>query len=362
MKVLIACASFSPNYGGPAFSVSRLARAMAEAGHEIGLWAPDGSAVSSPVVSVTDGLMSLSGSVRDAVVRFRTPDVLHDNGIWLPHNHALAALAKRDRVPRVVSPRGALEPWAMAHKALKKKIAWALYQKRDLLCTDRLHATAESEASNIRRHLPSASVTVIPNGIDAPSLEPAPCRPVASPRVALFVGRIYPVKGLPMLVDAWAKVRPQGWVLRIAGPDEGGHRSEVEQRIRERGLCDAVVFLGPLAGEDKARAYAEADLFILPTLSENFGIVVGEALAAGVPVLSTRGAPWPSLIQEGCGWWVEISVEGLATGLRAAVALDSERLRAMGIRGRRFVKSTLGWSAVATWMAELYAKVQEGAV
>ena len=178
---------------------------------------------------------------------------------------------------------------------------------------------------------------MIPNGVDLPDIEPekAAARNAydAGQRTALFLGRIYPVKGLPMLVEGWARVRPQGWRLQIAGPDEAGHRAEVERAISVSRLNGVVSFLGPVEDEAKTSACFNADLFILPSYSESFGVAVGEALAHGLPVLTTKGAPWPELAVRGCGWSVDPTVEGIAEGLRQATSQDARSVARHGREG-----------------------------
>lgn len=355
MKVLLTATSVLPSYGGPAFSISRLAKALAEAGINVGLWAANQSAVTSPLTERASDVMLLTGSATQALNCFGKPDVLHDNGIWLPHNHRIAGLAARLRIPRVVSPRGALEPWALAHKAWKKRAAWWLYQRNDLKRAQLLHATAEPEARNIGRLDLDTSVRVIPNGIDVPAASTEDVRWSGDNHyTALFLGRLYPVKGLPMLIEAWSRLRPHNWRLEIAGPDEAGHRNELERLIASSGLNETVTFLGPVGGNAKASALRRADLFVLPTYSENFGMAIGEALAHGLPVLTTTGAPWPMLPERGCGWWVEPIVEGLVKGLREATALDRTTLRSMGVKGRDWVAAEFGWGGVAQQFLAVY--------
>lgn len=296
------------------------------------------------------------GTEADALNSFGAPDILHDNGIWLPHNHRLAALAKQRRIPRVVSTRGMLEPWALKHKKWKKTIAWLVYQRRDLASADCHHATAEGEARNIQSLGLDVPVSMIPNGVDLPKATPISTgsRLESGWRTALFMGRICPVKGLPMLVDAWAKVRPSGWKLHIADPDEGGHRLEVEHAITAAALDETVSFLGPLETQAKQVAFSEADLFVLPSHSESFGMVIGEALAHKLPVLTTTAAPWPILRDRKCGWCVDPSVAGLAEGLRQATSCDYDTLRAMGQRGQRLVAKEFGWARIAKQFVEVY--------
>ena len=140
-----------------------------------------------------------------------------------------------------------------------------------------------------------------------------------------------------MLIEAWARVRPDGWLLRIAGPDEAGHRKQVESAVSAAGLGEVVSFTGPLEPQMKKSAFFDADLFVLPTHSESFGMVVAEALAHGLPVLTTTAAPWSILRERGCGWWVDATVDGIAEGFRQATSLDTEALQAMGTKGRALV-------------------------
>ena len=363
MKIFLAGTSLLPAYGGPAYSVARLAGALAEAGAAVGLWAPDQSASTTPHLSAGAAVRRLAGQAANALAEFGSVDVLHDNGIWMPHNHRLAKIARRHGLARVVSTRGMLEPWAARHKRLKKAIAWHLYQRRDLQRAQLLHATGEQEARNLERFGLGVPICTIPNGVDLPEIDPSAEGKKTGPaheagqRSALFLGRIYPVKGLPMLVEAWAQVRPAGWRLHIAGPDEAGHRREVERAVSAAGLNDTVSFLGPVEGEAKTAVYLNADLFILPSYSESFGMVIAEALAYRLPVLTTTGAPWPALARRGCGWSVDPSVEGIAQGLREATSQDTGTLRAMGAKGRAWVAAEYGWAAVAQQFLAAYERL-----
>lgn len=358
MKVLLTATSMLATYGGPAYSVSRLAIALADAGSEVGLWAADDSLRACAPLVDKKSIKRISGSIFECAWEFDTPDVIHDNGIWLPHNHAIARYARARGLARIVSTRGMLEPWAIAHKRWKKRLAWWLYQRSDVMRAVRLHATSREERQNLEALKLGVPIVSIPNGVDVP-----PTSEIAAMRnsggssrskVALFLGRIYPVKGLPMLIDAWAQVRPQGWVLRIAGPDEAGHRKTLERMVVERGLEEFVSFPGAVSGEQRTQFYAAGDLFILPSHSESFGMAIAEALAHGLPVVTTTGAPWPSLPERGCGWWVAPTVEAIADALRQATSADAATLRGMGERGRELVATEFGWSAVADAMITLY--------
>jgi glycosyltransferase involved in cell wall biosynthesis len=353
MKVFLAVKSLSPSYGGPAFSVSRLAVALADAGIDIGLWSDDLSGAKPPLLPSHPRIQLLAGNVTGAIRRFDRPDIVHDNGIWLPHNHRLATLGASLGLPRVVSTRGMLEPWAVSHKRVKKKLAWWLYQRRDLSRASYHHTTAEQEAENLRLLKLGVPIGVIRNGVNVVEAN-IRRRDQSEWRHALFLGRIHPVKGLTLLLDAWAQVRPRGWRLQIAGPDEVGHRAELEDKISTASLANVVRFLGPLDGAAKEKAFAGADLFVLPSFSESFGMAIGEALAHGVPVLTTSAVPWPMLAGRGCGWSVAPSVDGLTGGLRVATALGPDALFAMGEKGRELVRQDFSWSGVAKQFIATY--------
>lgn len=329
-------------------SVSHLARELAGVGVNVLLWAPDGSASSSPLLGDAELLDRRSGPL-DWIMREVGPslDLVHDNGIWLPHNHAIARAARRLDLPRVVTPRGMLEPWSLSYRRIKKKMAWALYQRQDLDAADVVHATATSEAENIDRLRLKPPVVVVSNGVDLPPKQNAPRKLIGPRRRALFVGRIHPKKGLPMLLEAWARERPESWELLIAGPSESGHDRELQRQIETLGLRDCISLRGPAYGEEKNHLYYSADLFILPTHSENFGISVAEALAHGIPAITTMGAPWSLLHEEECGWWVPASTSGLQRGLGLATHASREQLHAMGLRGRSIMERRFAWRQIA---------------
>jgi glycosyltransferase involved in cell wall biosynthesis len=355
VRIFLAATSLAPQYGGPAVSVSSLALALVAASVEVGLWTSDGTVSSTALLPAKrpPGLTCLSGSAPEALERY-APDILHDNGLWLTHNHKLAVLAAQRGLARIVSTRGMLEPWARRHKRWKKDLAWPLYQRRDLAQASALHATAAKEAENLVNLALRVPVQTIPNGVDIPEISTGNPRQPTSMRTAVFLGRIYPVKGLPLLIKAWNRVRPEGWRLMLAGPDEAGHRAELEALIEQCKLSAAISFVGPLTGTAKSQFLAGAHLFILPSFTESFGIAVAEALAHAVPVLTTDATPWPMLRQRGCGWTVPATIDGVAEGLKEATSHDTETLAAMGAAGRAWVASEFGWQRVAQQFIAAY--------
>jgi glycosyltransferase involved in cell wall biosynthesis len=176
----------------------------------------------------------------------------------------------------------------------------------------------------------------------------------------LFLSRIHPKKGLPMLIDAWETVRPEGWRLVIAGPSERGHRAEIEAKIEASGLSENLEVIGPVENHEKWEIYRKSDVFVLPTHSENFGVVVAEALASGIPAITTTGAPWEILEKHDCGWWVEPTVGALTEAISDSVQRTDEERLAMGKRGRQLVTQKYSWSSVSSRLQRAYHWVLEG--
>lgn len=283
-------------------------------------------------------------------------NIIHSNGLWLPVNHWASIIARRYGFPLIIQPRGMLEPWAMSDKILKKRIAMKLYQRADINSAKALVATADSEYESIRQLGFRQPIAVIPNGVQFDfswNAETIPCLSKGEIRTVLFLSRIHPKKGLLNLVRAWSQLSPKNWRLCIAGPNDGGHLDDVIALVQQLGLNESVIYVGDVDGEKKDLLYRRSDLFVLPTFSENFGVVVAEALTYGLPVITTHGAPWKDLESYSCGWWVEIGVDPLLAALRKATALTDDERHAMGERGKEYVRR-YNWNDIAQQTIELY--------
>ena len=372
-------ARLDPISGGPSYSVPRLCEALAAAGAETTLLSVaekdsgqrafyhkgyhdcrfEWDHARIPILCRLRMSRGLSSALHDAAL---TADVIHNHGLWLMPNVVAGAASASGPTRLVVSPRGMLAPAALAFSRWKKRAFWALLQGPMIRGSACIHATSEQEYEEIRGFGLANPVAIIPNGIDLPEV---PALLTAEPpveRVVLSLGRIHPKKGLPQLVLAWSKVeaRNPGWRLRIVGPPELGHDNELRALATSLGLT-SISIEGPLYGETKTAVYGDADIFVLPTLNENFGLTVAEALAAGTPVISTKGAPWSGLEHEGCGWWIDHGVEPLAAALAHAMALPRRELKAMGGKGRSWMARDFSWDFAGRNMLGVYLWLAHGA-
>lgn len=306
------------------------------------------------------GSLRISRSLTTALqLSAKRVDIFHNHGLWLMPNVMVGRVATETAKLLVVSPRGMLAKEALKFSRFKKSVFWALLQQHAVGNADAWHATSLEEAEDIRAFGIKAPIAVIPNGVDDATLLASHAER-GSKRTVLFLSRIHPKKGLASLIAAWSEIANQRplWELVIAGPDEGNHRAELIRQVTELGVS-SIRFLEPVYGSEKASLLASADLFILPTKSENFGIAVAEALSAGLPAIVTKGAPWSGLIEHSCGWWIDHGVGSLKAALLEATSLPPQSRKKMGLRGRAWMKQSFGWKAVGRHMACFYDWIAE---
>lgn len=345
MRVLHVIYCISPQSGGPTRSVKGLCRALAKSGCDVTLLALTG------VHEFEDpcGAKVVRGEMPD----IRAFDLVHIHGLWMPVLHKVVKECKRYGVKYVVSPRGMLDPWALSVKKWKKKVALWLYQRRDLQSAAAFHATAEAESRNIRAQGFAQPIIVAPNAVDLPEIMPE--RRVSKEiMTAIFLSRLHPGKGLLTLVEAWAKIKPKGWKMKVVGPDSYGHKKDVIACLQAKGILNEWEFVDALDDVKKWEAYRSSDLLVHPSVSENFGITIVEGLAAELPVICTKGTPWAGLVERKCGWWIDIGVEPLANALKEAMLLSPDERQSMGKRGRKLVEEKYTWEAVVKAMVKGY--------
>jgi glycosyltransferase involved in cell wall biosynthesis len=288
------------------------------------------------------------------------PDILHIHGIWNLSNFFMQKVAQKENIPIIIQPHGMLEPWALGWHSKRKKMAMILYQKKALNDAELIIATSQQEKDNIKKLGIKTPIKIIPNGIQFDKLktikEITNYKKKGKRKRALFLSRVHPKKGLLNLIHAWSKISRNDWVLQIAGPDEGGHLKEVFDLAKRLNVSDQIEYIGVLNDKEKWPTYYSSDLFILPTFSENFGIVILEALGAGLPVLTTTGTPWSELETNSCGWWVEPNEDAISVALNEALSCSVSKLQKMGINGIKYAKN-FDWKEISDELEELYFSV-----
>ena len=351
-KVILSVDSLRSFEGGPSRSVPALARALAAIHVPVELWSLSGEEL---VEGVEVKRFASSKEIVSALAKQdREGLVLHDNGLWRPFNWWLCRAAQHLGIPYIISARGMLEPWSLKQAYWKKKLAWHLYQQSLLKGAAMIHATSDLEATNIRKLGLETKLVVQPNGVDIPE---ATVREERSMKVVLYLSRLHPKKGLEMLLDVWAQLQMPNWKLKIAGGGEPAYVRAVRAKADLLGISPRVEWLGELDDKLKWHAMGEADFFVLPSFSENFGIVVAEALAAGLPVVTTTATPWQSLASTACGRCVPPEPKALEAAMREIMEMSHERRVAKGVRGRAWMEQSFSWSSVAQGMLKAYTSV-----
>lgn len=365
MKLLHIVPQIAQEASGPSYSVPRLCQSLAECGNDVELKCL-AAAGDVPGVHITLHRQwpvlrrfEVSTDLARAMQRgSHKVDIIHNHSLWSMVNVAAGLVVPGHRAKLVTSPRGTLSPTAIARRKHMKRILWPA-QRRVLERADLLHATSESEYTAIRELGLDVPVAIIPNGIDLPLVK-TPETP-GTTKTLLFVGRIHPVKGIDNLLRAWQQLQSEheDWRLIIVGPGEEQHVVQIRNLAKALDIKRAH-FTGPLFGAQKAAAYDSANLFVLPSHTENFGMVVAEALAHGCPAVVSHGAPWAQLEQERCGWWVRDDLEALRHCLDTAMGLSPQQLAQMGARGRQWMARSFGWESVGQRMTAAYRWLLDG--
>jgi len=261
--------------------------------------------------------------------------------------------------PLVWSPRGALQAtheWSGARKQTLKKI----WERLCLLLKPRhstLHVTAQVEKEASLARLPGFTADIISNAVEAPATLPGRAWKPGGALRLMFISRVDPKKGLEILLQAMQRLAPET-TLDIFGRGEPSYVEALERLASGLGVAERVHFRGHVDGDAKRAAFMSADLFVFATHSENFGMVVAEALAHGVPAIVSHGAPWPDLDAKDCGRWVAKSAQAFAAAIEDVRDKD---LEAMGRNGRRWMQEDFSWDNRAVQMHALFKRLIDDA-
>lgn len=287
-----------------------------------------------------------------------SPDIVHINCCWYPLCAFTQKWAQEKGYKVVLSPHGMLEPWILnKNRWLKKKPALFLYQKKAIQRANMLVATAETEKQNLLKLKYNNKICIIPNGILVDGIE---CKKTwKKNKCIFFLALLRPNKGAHLLIEAVAQLKEllNDWKVVIAGKDDENYFTYLKELVTKYQLEKIVSLPGAIFGDEKWEMYKKADIFVLPTLNENFGIVIAESLLCGTPVITCKGAPWKGLIENKCGWWVERSSKAIADSLKEAINLNENELKAMGIRGRTYIIEKFSSNLIARHLVDMYQKL-----
>lgn len=286
-------------------------------------------------------------------------DLVHGHGLWAFHSMVGGTKARVSKKPYVISTHGMLNDQALKIGRLRKQIFWRAFQCRGVEEAACVHVTSESEYAQVRALGIRAPIAVIRNGVNLNSEDTPPSK--GERRKLLFIGRLHPIKNLETLLESWAEVsgRYPEWDLLIAGPGDEGYVSRLKELARRHGDRN-VRFEPPVFGDMKRIMIRSADAFVLPSFSENFGVVVAESLSEGTPVLCSRAAPWEGLITERCGYWINPDFDSFCKALDKLMSQPRGELAAMGARGRAWMEREFAWRGVAKDMAQMYGHIVFG--
>ncbi len=374
MRVLHVTPFFAPAwvYGGLPESAYQFARHLAHAGATVRVLTTDANgwgarldAASMAAYAHRDGIevrycarvarqsvsLELIGALAEQV---RSADVVHLHAAYSFPTIPTLLAARLLKRPVIWTPHGALQRWSgsrrVGFKLLWEKVCIAI-ASRELV----LHLTSQDEVSETRARFPRATVGLIPNGVEIPQ---ALHREPRGARLRLgFVGRLDPKKGIENLLAACSILKERSgpdFSLAIAGSGSSEYEAQLRREIDRLELANQVAMLGDLRGEEKRRMFERTDVVVVPSFTENFAIVVAEALAHGAAVIASTGTPWKEVERVGCGLWVNNDPASLAD---AITNINSMPIAEMGERGRRWMAADFSWEKCASEMIALYRNI-----
>lgn len=287
-------------------------------------------------------------------------DLYHVQGIWQYLGHGVAAFARKQHKPYVVTLRGMLYPQALAHSAMVKKISLALYQRKDLQRAACIQATCIDEMKYYRALGFSNPVAILPNPIETEGIIDRPILQNDKLRIG-YLGRVHPRKRIERLIYAFDALRDelQEAELLIIGADDKEYEAFLHKEV-ERLHLKNVRFTGFLTGTEKDKAISSLSYLIVPSDFENFGNIVTEALVRGVPVIASKGMPWQELEEYHCGWWINNDQETINKTLLEAISTPQKERLQMGTNGKQLIKEKYSVNILGEKMKQLYEWILNG--
>ena len=291
-------------------------------------------------------------------------DIIHQHGIWMPMSLYSQKIRRKTKIKSVVQVHGYLGSYKLN---IKKHIAFNFYEKSNLLNADALVACSMNEAQDLKNIFPQKEIAIVPNGVSSDFFNAISLKThkLKKKKRMLFISQITPIKGLERLFKVLAKMGDKkfiDWEIQIAGYGDENYTKVLKELVIKLNLSDLISFIGSKFGIDKLDVLDNSEILVLPSYNENYGIVVAEALARGIPVLTTKGTPWQELNTHSCGFWVDNDNDGLATGLYKILETTELELFEMGKRGRELVKRKYIWNKTILNTIEIYKWVINGGV
>jgi glycosyltransferase involved in cell wall biosynthesis len=282
------------------------------------------------------------------------PDIIDVQGLWNSASIFNFLYFRNNSTPYLITPRGMLEKWALQKSYFKKKIFYHLLEKNNINNAACIRVTSLLEAKNIRSIGFKNSIVNIPNAIPISKINLKIKKNSVKKRI-LFLSRLNPKKGLFELLNAWKIIQDKNldWELVICGYDENGYKKKMLY-LSVKLKLKRVVFLEHVYGEKKNALYKSCDLFILLSHSENFGLVIAEALSFGLPVITTVNTPWKSLNKKGCGWCIELNEKIIINTMNYAMNLSNKERFEMGKKARKWIAKDYSINAMATKLCRVY--------
>jgi len=382
MKIIHYHMNMRLEQGGIVRAVIDLCGALAAAGHDVTLLSPSVADLPKkwmkgtsgyPRVIHLDNLQSPLQLFNRATLQIieeqlAQAQVLHLHGMWTTSNVQLMKIATRLHIPYIYSIHGMLNDWCLAEKRIKKEFYLGLFGRRILKHAAAVHCTAQAELQQAQRQFPVGQGIVIPLAFDfdefinlpgsKPAEEAYPSLETDQFKV-LLMSRLHHVKGVEYLLTALKQLRDTGQMCQvyIAGTGEEKYEQKLRAMVRRLKLNDSVHFLGFVTGQLKVALFEACDAFVLPTTGENFGFVLFEALAAGLPVITTQGpCTWPELELSGGAVIVQQKASAIAEAI-TSLAKDAPRRELMGQAGRAWVRENLSGERILQDYEQLYERV-----
>lgn len=283
----------------------------------------------------------------------RWADVVHVTSVYSAPTIPTLLISNLLDKPVVWSPRGALQRWTGSSKPLIKYL-WE--RICNVVCSKKhcvLHVTSKQEAEESLSRIKCTGAELIPNGVEIPFKAPKRENLRTDKLRLLFIGRLDPKKGIENLIQALSGL-PPGMSLSVCGTGNKEYVDGLHKLAESLELSNRVLFSGHVEGKEKANAFWNSDVCVVPSFTENFAMVVAEALAHGVPVIASKGTPWKDLESHGCGLWVDNDPSSLA---EAIISISRHDLHEMGNKGRIWMEAEFSWTVVGRRMLDLYKKL-----